>query len=564
MKEFIKQRQAELLITLFTAIACFVWFTPTYEDYGYFLTAMASGQFCDFNFIDLHYLGFVGVSAAYKFLYHLLPQYNWMGIGILVFDLLGLYLLLRLLRMIVLPQVYLLRFLQLLFVLFYIENIIQISHTRFSLMFCGIALFNLVFYPDGRKRTELFYAFLFLLGMLHRPESSMGMLLVVGSGFLLDQFNVWHVLKNLRLPLLFTAVFLTVVALNWSRTTVFMEKVEPEIEYKMMDKRMVGISTMKTAVDSVKYEVAANGMWFDPEIITTDFLRSLLLPGINLSPAHAAKVFFHLLKYYQHYVFIAALWLLYILPLLSTAYSRRLVGKLVLFQVVVFAILYVLDFNGRLVAERHFLPVQLMAAVISLYILFESSAYAVAYCNGVGRATGHLCLLLALAAGIFTVANYKAENCTLSTEIACYEKAMQQVESKYAHRTIVNTISNIYLLNHNFSFYARNYTNCRYLMYDVFTFSLIPEYTAYLNRTCGCDALDPVTFYTWLAKQNALYMCDPPRFDLTERYMNLVHALPLRFVASPDSLVVPSCMSDTHLHDFELRNVVIADSLQQR
>jgi hypothetical protein len=557
MYKFLKERVNEITITLVTLLACFIFFTPVHDDYGSFFLSMAARQFSPFSFMSLHYMGMIGIHFFYEWLYNHFAAVNWMGLAFMGFQLLGLYLFLRALKTIALKNVqnrYVVIAVQILFALFFLENIISLSHTRFSLLLCGLSLFYLAFEEELKPRQILLYSLLFFVGLFHRPESSVGMILLVGTGFMLWHFRLLHLIKRFFLPAVVTVILFGVIIINLQHTQVFMEKIEPEIEYKMMDKRVVPLSDMHTATDSIKYTLATLGMWFDPHTLTPEYLRSLQLPGANLSVEHATKILQHTLKHYQRCSFTLAFNLCLILLCFFVPGGGVKLLRLVVFQAATFAIVYALDYNGRLVSGRHFLNLQLISLLISAFYFFEGGA-TVVWSRG-ARFAGAAALLCLAVANYFTLCAYKTDNDNQAAETKCYEQTMQQVDATYHHRLIVATMADAYLLDHTFSVFNKNYANNTYIMWDVFTYSLIPEYTAYLHTLCNCDPLDPVAFYTWLQTQNALYMADPTRYDLTERYMNLVHGQQLKFLIQ-DSLPSPDCVADTHLCNYELRTVMV-------
>jgi len=559
MLNFFKNRCGELTITAVTLFLTLLFFTPVTDDYGSLGCNLAAGQFSDYPYLYEFYLMLVGMGGMYRWLYHILPDYNWMGISFLAFNLLSLYLSLRLIKNLILKDsknAYLLRIIQVLFSLFFIENIASITHTRASILFCGIGLFNIAFTDGISRKGILINAAIFALGMLIRPESSLGMLLLVSTGYLIYRFDIKHVAKRFLLPFVASAALFSYFTMDWLHTDIYAKKVEPEIEYKIMDRRIVDLSSMKTAEDSVKYQAVMVGMWFDLKTITPDFIRSLLLPGINLSAAHAASVFFHSLSYYKHYVFIACLVIALIFLSFFQTNSLRGIFRIVLFQISTFLIIYLVDFNGRLITERHFLNIQLISLLITSFYFFNPT---VPFDFWKGHKILLLsCFLFVLFGTGATIVNYKQHNDSVAHSVNCYESAMQEIEDSYAGRIIVVTLSNAYLLDHNFSIKNKNYTKNTYLLFDAFTFSLLPNYMNYLSSQCQCNPADPVAFLNWSVGKNALYLAEAARYNLIEKYMRLIHHQKIKFI-SIGSLEKPDCIQSTEMKDYELRNIVVGD-----
>ena len=545
----------ELLISIAALLLSFLVFTPVYDDYGYFLTAMASGQFSDFPFIDLHYLGMVGVNFIYKMLYRLAPSFNWLGAGWLFFTFAGLYLGLRVLRRVIFAGVAdyrLILIAQFFFTVFYFENFTVLSHTRFALIFCGISLVRLVFSEEISKKSIFFYSAVFILGLLHRPESGLGMLALACGGFLIYRFALLHFIKRSFIPVAAVTVLFGYFTYDRMHTDIFVRKIEPEIEYKLMDKRIVPLVQQKTETDSVKYLAAVSGMWFDPRVLTPEYIRTLLLPGIDWSKKHFLSIFHHVVSFYLRYAFIPAVFFCLLL-LAGICFSERtILFRIILFEVFVFVLVLALDFNGKLVAGRHFLSIELVALIISVRYFFIPGITA----QGKFTRTFMLSVVAVfMVSGVYFL-KIKAENTQYHREIVCFETTMQNTERAFSGRIVANTLSNVYLLNHAFSVWNKNYTGNTYVMYDMFSFSLIPEYVTYLNKLCGCDAMDPKAFFRFMQSKNALYMADENRYELTARYMNAVHHINLQF-APQHNKPVPDCILQTEYANFDLRTVSV-------
>ena len=552
---FFKSRIVEFVFAMLSFCLSLLFYTIVTDDYYAFSCNLASGQFGNYPYFDFYYLGLLGFTELYKILYTALPVYNWVGISFLLFEFFALYLVLRSLKNVILKNVeniYFVRIIQILFSLFFIENIISMSHTRFSLIFCGISLINLVFTENITRKAVVFNSVLFILGMCIRPESSIGMLLIVSAGYLIHSFNLKHLFKRFLFPSIATVALFTAFAIDWSYTDVYVKKVEPEIEYKIGDNRMVDISEMKSVEDSIKYEAAKAGMWFDMTTMTPEFLRSTLLPGINLSQDHLSKVFFHVISIYQNYPFIIFSAAAYIFICFLKPRYKKQGFKIMFFQAFTFFVIYALDYNGHLINGRHFLNIELISLLVISFYFFNSISIDFLDLN---RRLCIGCLLFVLCGTVLSLENYKKNNDLVVFETNSFELIMKEVESLFSNRIIIHTLSNYNLFNKEFSFKNKNYTKNQYLMFDLFTYSLTPKYIKYLDSQCNCNASDPVAFFNWLSKNNALYITDPYRSTLTEKYMRIIHKQKIKF-ASPINLSIPSC-PDINECGCEIRKIVL-------
>ena len=306
MKKNLVGLAPELLITFLSFFICLCFFPIVTDDYTSFSSSCAAGQFCNYPYCE-YYWGYIGVSFIYKFLYAIEPRYDWLSISLIVFEFCALFLILRVIKNVVFqnsPRTFVMRLSQVLFALFFAENIIYLSHTRSSLLFCGSALISLAFCEKVSKRNTFLYTSIFIVGMLIRPESSLGMLLLVSVGYLIYRFDIIHVVKRFFLPAIATVIMLFAYFIDWSNTDLFIKKIEPDVEYRLMENRFIPISGMRTALDSIKYEAAAEGLCFDTRILTPEYFRSILLPGTDWSFNHARLRFFHIFSLYIYYLFI--------------------------------------------------------------------------------------------------------------------------------------------------------------------------------------------------------------------------------------------------------------------
>ena len=557
MKEIIGNRANEIIITLVVFCLGLLCFHLVTDDYAFFMGSLAARQFSDFAYFDVHFQGFIGIREVYKLLYYLMPRINWHFIFMMVYGISSLYLVLRTLRLVVLKKVsslFFIRVIQVLFALFYIENIVFVSHTRVSLIFCGIALFNLAFIKDITRKRVVLNSLVFIFGMLLRPESSIGMLLIVGAGYFIYTLNVKQLLQRIWIPVLATAVFFTVFAIDWAYTDIYVRKVEPEIEYKMMAKRVVDIGQMKTAQDSIKYRASLKGMWFDVKEMTPSFMRSIILPGSDMNIAHMKDVLVHVEGFYDYYLFVYAVIIsLLIMGLLFLSDYKVRVTRIFIFQLCTGAIIFVLDYNGFLVSYRHFISLQFISLFIMCFYFFDAPAYK----PGVSKGIWGTLALLFLFGGLFlTLIKYKEQNTVVNDKVNLMERTMKEFEHRYSNRIVAVTIDGRFLFDQHFSLINENYTRNTYLMFDWFTFSLTPRYVNYLSSQCGCDANDPAAFFRWLSANHALYVADPYRFDITEHYLNIVHGCNVKFI-QPVKINSLAGIENSETREGEIRTVCV-------
>ena len=242
--------------------------------------------------------------------------------------------------------------------------------------------------------------------------------------------------------------------------------------------------------------------------------------------------------------------------MVSSRNETKFITRFILLQMAAFGITFLLDFNGFLVDNRHFLNIHCIALLISIrYFFVEKSNACLLFCNKQGMMI-HV-FLFAVFAFYFTV-NLKPNNTSIYNNSKCMELTMARMEGKYTGRVVVLTLSNGNITNHPFSFFNKNYAKNKYLIYDMFTYSLIFKYQMYLKKLCNCDASDPIQFFKWVEGERGLYVANDKRFSLTEKYMNLVQGIKMYFKAE-DNFQLPNCTTNNEYSDIEIRRVFIEE-----
>lgn len=573
MRVFLGKEMPAVLISFMVFFAGLLLFTPVGEDYGSFCYINLPGkQFCDYPYLDTYYLGIVGINAILGQIYDLWPGINWYLIFLLLTDFLGLWLILREIRKIMALRSYDYRMtviLQILFGLFYLDNVMVLSHSRVSLVLAGIGLYYLLFTDRPGILRYLFYYLVFILGVLIRPEGGMGSILFIGGGFLIYKFDLKTLITRLALPAMFTALLWGGFALDEHCTSDFVKKVEPEVEYKMMARRVVPLAAMQTAEDSIKYQAARMGIWFDFKTMTPEYLRSIQLStfdlnmnqvtdqklarphsfhiGASLGIQHVIDVMFHTGTFYLDYLFAPVIILVFFTLSLSSG-MYRLAWRIAIYSMYTFLLFFAIDYNGFLLGERHFMGFEVVALVIILYFYFSETKPAT-YNKG-QLALASVAIAVSLA---YTLYYYKQTNNESASELNQHLTEMAALERCYQGRLVVLTNDSYTLFDQKISLKTHNYDKNKYILFDVFTYSLTPNYLDYLHRQCQCDPSDPVAFYRWLSCERALYIVTPKRQQLTEKYMKLIRHLDLS-LSRPEDICADL---DSGSVDFLLRSVVL-------
>ncbi len=549
---FLRVRQVELLVLLGCFGASFFFWPFTQDDYGSFMVNMASGQFSNFSLIDWYFLGYTGVNSIYKALHTIIPKINWLGLGTYIMSVLGFYLCLRVIvisiRQIVSKTLIWLS--TLCFGLFYLDSFISIAHTRASLIMCGGAALYLILIPKiGIKKTLLLHL-IFIIGLLHRGESAIGVLWIAGLTSLLFSFSFRHLIHRLGPPILYTSLFFLSVLIYWANSSSFLVKVEPEIEYEFMSGNVIDLSKCQTEKDSVKYLMATYGIWIDPEVVTADYMRTLILNN----RFSFEQLLYGLMGVKNYLIFYSGLSFLLLISIwfLITKKPSLKSGIRLLFYLILSLLPLLYSSYRTLLDERHFFPIFFILVVVTF--IYSMQVYSKENLSlHYSRLTLSLVLFLGALSNYYLLNNYKNRNEVEEAKVICSENTMNQIESNYSNRIVVITTGSFRLIDHDFSIWTNNYSANTYIMYDMFNYSLVPRYTEYLSLLCKCDATKPEIFFKWLSQENALYLAEKNRLDITRSYMKAVYNQDLQFLPL-EEFKLNSCLQN---HDSYLKFATI-------
>lgn len=480
-----------------------------YEEYEAFFDAFYSGKMSPGTpFYSWYYMGNIGLSYLYTPLYGLLPDVEWMS-WILYFYLflsfsLILYLAGYLLRGY--GSLWVLSAQAFIYIVVLSDNAIHFHYTRVAYFMCGSSLLALVvlFRDRGSIRAKpfLFTAliFFFLIGTLTRLESSLGATSLLFVCALVYQGAIWHTIRVFILPVIIAGCVMGGIFYDIAHTREFYKRVEPDIETTITCREnYVPLSTMKTAVDSIKYEAAINMMWGDPKVVTPEFMRSLLTTD---SYFFSDTIQWHRVfgimsalctKYWYYIVFNLLLLGIFI----AGTYERRSwphIFMLFCYQAA-FWFLALTETYFVKINDRAFLPFISLYSLGNLFITFY-------YDSGIIRRYSYVAIAVML---VFLQCRYIAADCSiLHQERLTIRSNLRRLEEKTGRNILVLNASSfrfITLANEpfrpfDFSFFDRVYVNEAQVTPTVHT------YHEYLQKECGCDVTDFSRFFLFLQRSH--------------------------------------------------------------
>ena len=243
-----------------------------------------SGSLYGHPFVEVGLMDFVGINLVYKWLYLHFPLINWYPLSCLLFiTLLSISLICEILRTIYLPRKLplSLQFICTSIILIMIQmHLLTLEHNRTSFLFSIIGLW-LIIQSSPLSLKYFIGILLFSMGIVFRPEAAIGTLIIACPLFILFRKPyLFQDLKKLILPIAILCIWSTALYLKVTYSDNYLYSMEPDVEYEIFDKgNIVPISTMPNAVDSAKYQMVANWLLCDQDVISPTFLRSLIQQG---------------------------------------------------------------------------------------------------------------------------------------------------------------------------------------------------------------------------------------------------------------------------------------------
>lgn len=546
-----------LTFTLLVLLATYWLFGFYYEEYEPLFDGMLSGQFSPGTpFTNWYYMGHIGLSYFYSWLYTHLPQVEWMSWILYGYLWLSTSLLLYLFHRasqskIPLPLLLLADLV--LFFLLFADNAIHVQYTRVGYVMCASLLMALAFFFHERgsiaKRPWLFITLviLYLLAALTRLEPAMGIGALSFFFGLAVSNRFWHTVKLYLLPGLVCIGVFSWILIDKAHSNDLYKLVEPDVETQLTAREnAVPLSDMKTAEDSLKYEAATQMLWADPHVITVSFLRSLIKKDnpVLVDRTQWQRTYYDLKELairYHHFLFFNLIIVLFIL------FSYRKIpvearATWLLYNVAFFVLTLLQTYYVK-INDRSFLPYLCMFTLGNILLWLWNS-------RDLSQRKFMVGLVLV---GIVLAVQF---------QFLLYDWRMSRSERDAGR---ANTLvlqqkvgNNILLLNamsyrtfflgyepfqpYQIPVFDRVYLNEAQVM------SLIHPYKEFLDKECSCDVNDFSAFYRYLQHvDKQVYLLSPAdRLDLTQRYLWTFHHLKLDV-----QLVKDVNLQEVHNHEME-------------
>lgn len=498
---------------------------PVFDEYQSIIHLLAGGYFSDVPVIDYHFLGYIGYDKIITYLSSYIGVFNWVAVFEMFLLLSAFIIYLWLLKekiQIISKNIWFLHFSIFIGMLSFLDAYAVISYSRPALILCGLGVYGLLF---NHNNSKVFYNVLFLLGMLLRPESGLGMSLFVGIAFLLYKFDLLFLLKKLRYVIVLLIIFVFVQGILIKYSDNFLIRIEPEVEYKFMQGYVKELNEKASSQDSIKYQLATNGFIFDPDVLTPEYLRS-----IQKNPsAHdiIKKVQFASDKVLYYLDFYSISVCLFLISIVLTIYFRKydLLFKIILLSGLTVLIFVLLRMNSGL-GHRHVQPFLVMYNL--LLITYTGKLFRF------GELKHPLIWSSCLIILIFFSFKYVNSTANWSEKLVANSKAsekrLSQIDQLYKGELIIvsiTTLENLFSLR--YTLLNRNKSENRFMIFEFYHFSMLPPYEKYMQRLLAKQYYKLDDVYRYFCDNKALYLSKARKLELTKDYLKLIYNMDVDF-----------------------------------
>ncbi len=506
-----------------------------YEEYQALFNAMLSGKLSPgVPFDSWYFMAYIGISKIYSWLYQLNFQIEWIGWISVVFILISGMLLNKLfIRSIILEKGNLFGLISLVSFSFIIlsDHVLNFHFARVSYLLCASSMLCMIIIFSSinsiKERKTLFFGLLllFVLGTLTRSEPS------IATALLLTCFAVvWHgkISQGLlsALPALSISLIVVIgILIDIHYTDDFHKLVEPDIEMQLTVRgNVVPLSNMTNAMDSLRYEGALRMIWGDPEIITVEFMRSLIdkAPYSSWDSSQWQRTLLILEEFVsKHFVAILFNTILLLLIVVFQAIMGRSLNALL-------TLLYLIGFFIAIAGQTYL--VKMTPWSLSPYLSVFTAGNLLLGFREFRKGLWISALQFGLSAYVFVYAWMIWNSSEYLKSKHVYQKEVYvQAENIAKGQTLLITPSSFQpflsatrpLVPFDFSSFKEVY------FYESQLASILPGYRDYLEQECLCDVTNFSNFYRFLLDKQypnkVFVMSTADRVDLITRYLKGIH-----------------------------------------
>lgn len=411
------------------------------------------------------------------------------------------------------------------------------SLTGLSIILCGTALF-LLYDSRFRSKTTTFFALcIYLLGVLCRQETALGVLIIV-SVFVI--INTTRKLKAIIaiIPLLLFGLAITHLSFSSLDDSPFLKQTEGALYY-VSDGGLNGcMLDSASPKDSMKMEAVSFFFINDEDEITIDFIHSMVKKKINCETSFNISQKIErawigcqdTIKDHPQYVFFNLLSLVFVFIHFNS--ERK---KYVLFQVFFWISIFTISYSIKM-EDRHYIHLSQIYTFCNLSFIFRETRNTF---NCRNRST----LLYMVALGGVVLFSFLTEY-RYAADFRQNSKNMELVETE------INQIANnkILLLDKNSKaiFFGaptqlHKFDSVGTIAYfNMAEMPLFPQYGEFLNNLCNCNSRKVVDFYQAISKMGdkVIIVSADNEMEFLQSYLKIVHNKNMYYHKTPGDFYI--------------------------
>lgn len=487
-----------------------------------FFSGMAIHQEGGINIF--YFIAYYGLSDFYINLYSFCFWFPWYETLYFLLSYIGIYFLYRSYYE---PfsrrgKVYQISFIFIFFVLFLVV-LLPIQYTKLAFVLCFSSFSNLFF----RKKSNLNFfisSSLFVLGLMVRIEVGVLVFLLSILYFVFDRN--WEIHKMFYI--LFIAIVLGFVSFKVSHeikySNEYLKQLEPSLAYQLLDREnIVSLKSLDNPVEQAKYVAFQNSI-SDPQIITIDFLKSLIqkhevlgfswklfnrATNIMISSVLESRSLF------IFYIFFVILYLVY-----GSNFYRVLLFNFLLLSFT-FSICYFIK-----------MEIWLFHILLVSFVFFNFSLFGLKSLDRIPRKfLFSLVLLILLILNSLIVRSEELNNKMVQSMILS-----EKLSEEYTNKIIIPDISLfIYLMNNHKAFEASFLRKCHFIYLDQDVLFWEKEYNNFVSKKYGINSSNLKEFFIDVSKrENILFVLRESREQVYKDYFKVVLKSQIKFIKVED------------------------------
>lgn len=521
-------------LSLALIVLSILFFPPFYEDYEALFNSFLSGAYTyDMPFRSWYFMGHMGISNLYSFLYSWIGGVEWMSVFLYSYIWVSCALIFKVLYNTIRKklgqkwQFYLI--LILVYIILFLPNVLILNYTRVGYLLSGSLMvwFIISFssFEDIRKKTGLYFAILIGLffSSLLRLEPTIASVAVIGSISLLFTKNFFESVKVLIAPITIVTIIFIGILINIETSDQFYKQVEPDLELQIaLRGNIIGIEQMTNNKDSLKYQAATQMMWGDPEELDVEFLHAIVKKETGLFNKfqfdRSMYTLIPLLKRLGYIIFLFLSLIMFIFFRMTSSRKYYIILIIAWFSFFVFFQVYFAK-----IGDRTLLPLLGMTSIPLLILGVRQSR----------KSLYIIVLLLITSVGqlAYTASVYKTHHAAykLNKDVRSGLNELAKDDILLLNAT---SFGNYTLADRPFELFDNSPFHRTYVN-EAQVISNIRDYKAFLEKECSCNVNRFVSFYQYLlseGQEKRVYLLSSEkRFELTRKYLKGIYNFDLNY-----------------------------------